>query len=120
MNLPPRITVILISSVLSAGMIVGHARWLAPQTPRLAVLDVAELYRLKEIQTASQLTRRDISEEERAATLKRVQGFGSEVTRVIQSLPEECHCLILARGALVGPETELPDLTATVKQRLGL
>jgi hypothetical protein len=120
-NTPSRLTVILINALLSAALIAGYAAWLAPsRPPRLAVLDVAELYRLKEIQVAALLVKRGASEDDRTATLERVHGFGAEVTRLIEALPQECRCLILARGALVGPDTQLPDLTPGVRQRLGL
>ena len=111
----------LINAVISAAMIGIHAYWLAPrQGPQLAVLDVAELYRLKEAQVAAALVKREGTEEERAALLKRVSNFGADVTRVLQTLPDECRCLVLARGALIGPHTQLPDLTPDVRRRLGL
>lgn len=127
--MPSRLAVILLnmvisavlSVVISAAMIWGHARWLATaQAPRLAVLDVAELYRLKEIQVAAALVKREGTEAERAALLNRVNGFGAEVTRLLQTLPDECRCLILARGALIGSDTQLTDLTPDARRRLGL
>ena len=121
MNNPSRLIVLLINALLTAVMIWGYAGWLAPPpAPKLAVLDIAEIYRLKEIQVAALLVKRDATDEERAATLKRVHGFGAEVTRLIQTLPEECRCLILARGALIGQDNQLPDLTPDVRRRLGL
>lgn len=124
MTIAPRLAVILISTALStltgAALIWAHGHWLAPQAPRLAVLDVGELYRLKEIQIAATLVKREASADERTASLQRAQAFGAEVARLIHTLPRECRCLILARGALVGPDTQLPDLTPDAKQRLGL
>jgi hypothetical protein len=93
---------------------------LAPAAaPRLAVLDVGELYRLKETQVAKVLVKLDATHEDRALALQRASAFGLEMTNLIQSLPEECHCLILARGAVVGPAPLLPDLTPEVRRRLG-
>ena len=92
----------------------------ASASARTAVLDIGELYRLKETQFATVLVKRDSTDEDRALALKRAAAFGLEVTNLIQSLPDECRCLILARGAVVGPAPLLPDLTPEVRRRLGL
>ena len=112
---------VAVNAALTAAAIAGYARWLAPpRAPTLAVLDVGELYRLKEKQVAAVLVKHDANDADRAAALARAAGFGIEVSSLIQSLPEECHCLILARGAVVGPGPLLPDLTPEASRRLGL
>jgi hypothetical protein len=112
---------IIANALLSAVFIGAYALWFAPQqAPALAVLDVGELYRLKETQVATVLVKHDSTETDRAMALKRAAAFGLEVTNLIRSLPEECRCLILARGAVVGPAPLLPDLTPEVRRRLGL
>ena len=115
------VIVVLANALLSALIVLAYAFWLAPAAaPRLAVLDVGELYRLKETQVAKVLVKLDASEADRALALQRASAFGLELTNLIQSLPEECHCLVLARGAVVGPAPLLPDLTPDVRRRLGL
>ena len=112
---------ILTNALVSAVFIGGYALWFTPaKLPVLAVLDLGELYRLKETQVAAVLVKRDATEEDRALALKGAAAFGLEVTTLIQSLPEECRCLILARGAVVGAAPLLPDLTPEVRRRLGL
>ncbi len=112
---------VLSNALLSAVLVAAYALWFAPpRAPVLAVLDVGELYRLKETQVATVLVKRDSTDEDRALALKRAAAFGLEVTNLIQSLPDECRCLILARGAVVGPAPFLPDLTPEVRRRLGL
>ena len=110
-----------LNALISAALIAIYALWFSPANGSMfAVLDVGELYRLKENQVAAALVKRDASDEDRAAALKRAAAFGEEVTRLIQSLPEECRCLILARGAVVGTAPPLADLTPDVRRRLGL
>ena len=110
-----------LNALLTLALLSAYANWFAPaRAPALAVLDVGELYRLKESEVASTLLKQNLSEDERAAALKRAAQFGSEVSKLIQSLPEECRCLVLARGAVIGAAPLLPDLTASVRQRLGL
>jgi len=120
-NLKTSTLLIVANVLLSALILVAYALWFAPAAaPRLAVLDVGELYRLKETQVAKVLVKLDVSEADRALALQRASAFGLEMTNLIQSLSEECHCLVLARGAVVGPAPLLPDLTPDVRRRLGL
>ena len=121
MNLKTAALLVLANALLSALLVLAYALWFAPAAaPRLAVLDVSELYRLKETQVAKVLVKLDASEADRALALQRASAFGLELTNLIQALPEECHCLVLARGAVVGPAPLLPDLTPDVRRRLGL
>ena len=79
-----------------------------------------ELYRLKESQVAAMLVKRDTSDTDRAMAIQRVAAFGGEVSKLIESLPEECGCLVLTRGAVLGSGAQLIDLTPDVRRRLGL
>ena len=42
------------------------------------------------------------------------------VFEMLQALPSECRCIVLARGAVMGSEPLLRDLTPDVRRRLGL
>lgn len=121
MNAKATLTLLLANALAAGVLISAYALWFAPpRPPRLAVLDVGELYRLKEAQVTTLLVKRDATEDERTTALRHASAFGMELTHLIESLPGECRCLILARGALVGPANELPDLTPEVRRRLGL
>ena len=112
---------IAINTLLSALMLAPGALWMVQeQRPSFAVLDVAELYRVKERQVAAVLVKRDASDAERTAAIQRAAAFGSEVSTLIAALPAQCGCLVLTRGAVVGAGARLPDLTADVRRRLGL
>lgn len=109
------------NALVSAALIALVPLWLAPErAPALAVLDVAELYRLKELQVAAVLVKRDASDDERTGALRGAAGFGAEVSTLLQKLPDECRCTVLARGAVVGSAPLLRDLTPDVRHRLGL
>ena len=121
MSVKAAAVMLLANALVSAALLCGYALWTAPaQPPRLAVLDVAELYRLKEMQVTAVLTKREASEDERAGALKAAGAFGEEITRLLQAVHEECRCLLLARGAVVGQSQALQDLTPDVRRRLGL
>ena len=121
MNAKTFLAVLIANALLSTGLLVAYAIWVAPpQAPRFAVLDVGELYRLKESQVTAVLMKRDATEEERTTALKTAGSFGNEVTSLLQTLHDECRCLVLARGAVIGQPQALPDLTPDVRKRLGL
>lgn len=119
MNAKAGILILVANALISAALVLGHAAWVSPAEPqRLAVLDVAEIYRLKETQVTTVLTKRDATDEERTRALSGAGGFGIELGKLIHVLADECRCLVLARGAVIGQG--LPDLTPEVRKRLGL
>ena len=121
MNVKTVLVMLVANALITVGLLSGYALWIAPaRAPRLAVLDVGELYRLKEMQVTAVLMKREASEEERAGALKAAGTFGNEVTNLLQALHEECRCLVLARGAVIGQPEALPDLTPDIRRRLGL
>lgn len=121
MNARTAVLLVGLNALVSAALIALAHLWLAPpRAPALAVLDVAELYRLKELQVAAVLVKRDASDDERTRALRGAAGFGTEVSTLLEKLPDECRCVVLARGAVVGAAPLLRDLTPDVRRRLGL
>ena len=110
-----------LNALVSVALLTAGAHWaFRSQKTTFAVLDVAELYRVKESEVAAVLVTHNASEAERATAIARAASFGTELTALIEALPEECHCLVLARGAVIGAAVPLPDLTPDVRRRLGL
>lgn len=121
MNAKTFAAALIANALLSTALLIGYALWVAPhQAPRLAVLDVGELYRLKESQVTAVLMNRHATDEERSSALNAAASFGNQVTSLLQALNDDCRCLVLARGAVIGQPQALPDLTPDVRRRLGL
>lgn len=107
--------------LLSAGLVAAALLWIhQTRPPSIAVLDVAELYRLKEAQVTALLVEPRTTDTQRAQALRQVTEFGQEVASLMQTLPQTCRCLVLARGSVLARSTDLPDLTDEAKKRLGL
>ena len=112
---------IAINALVSLTLACGVSIWVQrTQQPTFATLDVAELYRLKESQVAAVLVKPGIGDTERAIAIQRAAAFGSEVSKLIDTLPAECACLVLTRGAVLGSGAQIADLTPDVRRRLGL
>ena len=92
----------------------GHAR------QRIATLDVAEIYRLKENQFTALLMKPGASEADRAQAIELARTFGTDLAALTQVLPRECGCLVLTKAAVVGGGENIPDLTPEIKRRFGL
>lgn len=121
MRVRAALAVLTANALLSATLLFGYAHWIAPpRAPRLAVLDIGELYRLKEVQVTAVLMKRDATEEERSGAFKAAAAFAAELTDLLETLREECRCLVLARGAVIGQPQAFRDLTPEVRRRLGL
>ena len=88
--------------------------------PKFAVLDVTELYRLKEAQITANLVQRDADPATRERLLVAAAQFHQDLQALLRELPKECHCIVLNRAALLGSETEMNDMTLHARQRLGL
>lgn len=105
---------------LSVVTAVGVTR-LAPQPDEaLATVDVAELYRRKEAEVTARLLDPKTTDTGREAALREASAFGEELSALIGRLPEDCRCLILSRGALIASARPVPDLTARLREQLGL
>lgn len=112
---------LIASALASACVATGVAWWMHnKQRPAFATLDIAELYRLKERQVAAVLVQRDGSEAERLLAIQQAAAFGPQVSKILETLPQDCDCLVLAPGAVLGSGTQLVDLTPDVRRRLGL
>lgn len=108
-----------------SAVVVGVALWAyeryvrEPQTPRFAVVDVADIYRLKTSQLVDDMLKAGEGKEARDAVKQNADSFGSDVERLIGLVARDCACVVLARPAVVGG-TAGPDYTDAIKKRLGL
>ena len=91
-----------------------------PRTPRLAVVDVGEIYRLRHQKASAAVVRSqgDTSATE-AATVQSGHS-GAEIQAALTELATECGCTLVAMAAVFGDSRNVPDYTAEIKRRMGL
>ncbi len=99
----------------AVGLTLYHRQVIAPQQ-RLGLVDLAEVYRLKEAEFTQRLTQAR-GEEDRQAALLGAQRFASRLPQALNELPQHCSCLVLLRQGVVGSPHSL-DLTPLLQQLL--
>jgi len=91
---------------------------------RVAVVDVAAVYRWKEAQFTALLTQPGTDARAEANAPQLAAEFARELPQALDDIAAECRCLLLTRAVLAGsPEhvaAHVADLTATLKQKLGM
>ena len=112
---------LLISLANTAAMVAAYHAFNGGHTyPKIAMLDIAEIYRLKESEFAALLIKPGASEADRAKAIELARTFGTELVALTDRLPAECNCLVLTKPAVVAGGNSVPDLTPEVKRRFGL
>ena len=87
-----------------------------PRTPRLALIDIAQLYAAADQSLKSHAL-------EGAAGSQGPQGagnFGPRLEAVLKDLAGECRCAIVAMATVVGADSTVPDFTPETAKRMGL
>ena len=115
---------VVINLLLLLLALIGYDRYARVRELRVAVVDVAAVYRWKESQFTALLTQpqRDLRGEPGASKL--ATEFARALPSALNDIAAECHCLLLSRAVLAGPpehmDSRVADLTPTLKQRLGM
>ena len=110
----------VVSLLIVSLALVAYDRLVRRPAARIGLIDVGELVRLKDDRVLDVLTKAAATDEEKKAAL----AFGTRFTAVfphaLEELSEECDCLVLSRSAVAGVPPNAVDLTAVLKQKVGL
>lgn len=85
----------------------------------VGVVDVGEVYRLKEAEFTQQVTK-TATDDERQKALSMARQFAQRLPLALEELPRECQCLVLVRTSVTGTPPNAIDLTALLKRKVGL
>jgi hypothetical protein len=106
---------LLISAVVSAVAIGSYERWIRqPRTPRLAVVDVGQLF--AQVQQAGSLA--TIRDSGARVNETKNSDFGPRLQSALEATARRCACTLVAMPAVFGVSAGVPDLTAAVRERL--
>lgn len=101
------------------GLWLYHQRFAEPPVS-VAVVDIGEIMRAKEQQYAAQLTKTPLSEADRQVAATVASEFAAALPAALREVSDECRCVVFARGAVIAAPATASDLTARVRQKLGL
>lgn len=107
----------LVSLIAVAGALLAYDRQVIRAARTIGVVDLAEVYRVKEDEFTRRLTTAQ-SEEERQATLQMARSFAQRLPLALESLPAECGCLVVLKASVAGPTPYTVDLTARLRQKV--
>ena len=114
--LPVAVIAMLVSTMAVAAYHVA----VTPQLTRIAVVDLASVYRDKESAFEKALTKDGVTAREREDALSMATDFARRLPRALDELATECQCTVLATNAVAGRRPETRDLTLALRAKVGL
>lgn len=106
-----------LSVLVTACGLFSYDRFVVRPAQVIGVVDVAEVYRMKEAEFASLITA-GITGEERNAAIERASEFARRLPVALDELPGDCRCLVVLKSAVAGRAANTRDLTALLKMKL--
>jgi hypothetical protein len=103
--------------VVAVGIATYHHTVRSP-ADRIGVIDVTEVYRLKEKEFTDLVTKAGASEIDKA--MAGAEAFARALPQALEELPQECGCLVLLRNAIAANTPAMIDLTPALKRKVGL
>lgn len=108
-----------VTPFLVAVALLTYDRLVARPAQLVGIVDVGEVYRLKEAEFTQQLTQTG-SDDERQKALEIARQFAQRLPLALEELPQECRCLVLVRTSVAGTPPNAVDLTALLKRKVNL
>jgi hypothetical protein len=106
-------------AVTTSALTVYHRFVLTPSV-RFAVVDVGEVYRLKEKQILQVVTKPSVTDADKQAAVNMTMEFAKALPAALEQLHQECKCFVLVRSAVAAETPNTLDLTPLLKQKVGV
>ena len=100
--------------------IAAYHHYVRSPADRIGVIDVTEVYRLKEKEFTDLVTRAGASEADKDKAMAQAESFARDLPQALEELPRECGCLVLLRNAIAANTPATIDLTPALKRKVGL
>jgi hypothetical protein len=109
---------VCVSVLVTACGLLAYDRLVVRPAQVIGVVDVAEIYRLKEAEFAALMTRGN-SDADRQQAMDLATSFARRLPRALEELPADCRCLVVLKSAVAGPTARTLDLTPVLKTKVG-
>lgn len=108
---------VCVSVLVTACGLLAYDRLVVRPAQVIGVVDVAEIYRLKEAEFAALMTRGN-SDADRQQAMDLATSFSRRLPRALEELPADCRCLVVLKSAVAGPTARTLDLTPVLKTKV--
>lgn len=105
-----------LSALLVAASIAAYDRWVLRPALIVGVVDLSEVYRVKEAEFTQLLTS-TTSEAERERALALARHFSQRLPVALEELPRECGCMVVIKSAIAGAPNSR-DLTPVLRRKV--
>jgi len=105
------------SAALASALLFAYHLVVIRPAQRIGVVDVGEVYRLKEAEFAQALTK-GAGDEDRGRALASARLFAQRLPVALEELPRECGCLVVLKTAIAGSTPNTVDLTGYLKAKV--
>lgn len=106
-----------VSLLVSAASLLAYDRWVFRPAQLVGVVDVADVYRVKEAEFAALLTA-GRSDDDRVKAMELATRFAKRLPQALDELPLECRCQVVMKSAVAGSSANTVDLTARLRAKL--
>lgn len=109
-----------IAALTTLAGLFAYDHWFAQPRTVVGLVDVVEILRAKEQEYGALLRKSDFSEADRRAADEVAAKFAAALPGALAEIATECQCVVLVKSAVVSAPAAAPDLTARLRQKLGL
>lgn len=111
---------VLVTLMVVALCIGAYHRYVHTTAMRFGVVDVGEVYRLKEKQLVDMVTKPTVTNADKERAVAAALEFTKTLPAALDQLPHECKCFVLVRSAVAAETPNTVDLTPLLKSKIGV
>ena len=108
---------VALSTLLATCGLVAYDRLVVRPGRLVGIVDVSEVYRMKETEFAALLAASK-TDDERQRALDLASAFAKRLPAALDELPSDCRCLVVLKSAVAGASDNTLDLTPLLKAKL--
>ncbi len=111
---------LLVTLVAVAALLGLYHRFVMAPAMRIGVVDVSEVYRLKEKQILEVVTKPAVTDADKQKAVTMALEFTKALPAALEQLPRECNCFVLVRSAVAAETPNMIDLTPALRSKIGV